>query len=80
MPDSPIGSHKSPDTSPLTLEQLSDRELETILSIERQLQMQQPKNSKDAINEKPYLASVQVRSPNVLLLQGEILFGARMST
>ena len=70
MPDSPIGSHKSLDTSPLTLEQLSDHEIETILLIERQLQMQQPKNLKDAINKKPYLASVQVRSPNVLLLDG----------
>ena len=70
MPDSPNGSHKSLDTSPLTLEQLSDHELAIVLLIERQLQMQQPRDSKDATNEKPYLASVQVRSPNVLLLHG----------
>ena len=68
--DSPTGSHKSLDTSPLTLEQLSDHEIATILLIERQLQMQQPRNSKEEESEKPYLASVQVRSPNVLLLDG----------
>ena len=38
--------------------------------IERQLQMRQPRESKDAAKEKPYLASVQVRSPNALLLDG----------
>ena len=70
MPDSQNGSHKSVDTSPLTLEQLSDHELEIILTIERQLQMRQPRDSKDAAKEKPYLASVQVRSPNALLLDG----------
>ena len=70
MPDSPNDSHKSLDTSPLTLEQLSDHELAIILSIERQLQMRQPRDSKDAAKEKPYLASVQVRSPNALLLDG----------
>ena len=70
MPDSPNGSRKSLDTSPLTLEQLSDHELAIILKIEQQLQMRQPRDSKDATNEKPYLASVQVRSPNVLLLHG----------
>lgn len=70
MSDSPIGSHKSLDTSPLTLEQLSEHEIATILTIERQLQMQEPRNSKDKKSEKPYLASVQARSPNVLLLDG----------
>ena len=70
MPDSQNGFPKSLDTSPLTLEQLSDHELEIILSIERQLQMRQPRDSKDAAYEKPYLASVQVRSPNALLLDG----------
>ena len=70
MSDSPNDSHKSLDTSPLTLEQLSDHELEIISSIERQLQMRQPRDSKDAAKEKPYLASVHVRSPNALLLDG----------
>ena len=70
MSDSPNDSRKSSDTSPLTLEQLSDHELAIILKIEQQLQMRQPRDSKDAANEKPYLASVQVRSPNALLLDG----------
>ena len=70
MSDSPNDSHKSLDTSPLTLEQLSDHELAIILKIEQQLQMRQPRDSKDAAKEKPYLASVHVRSPNALLLDG----------
>ena len=70
MSDSPNDSHKSSDTSPLTLEQLSDHELAIILKIEQQLQMRQPRDSKDAAKEKPYLASVQERSPNALLLDG----------
>ena len=70
MPDSPNGSHKSLDTSPLTLEQLSDQELAIILSIEHQLRTKQTGASDEGKTEKPYLAPVQVRSPNVLLLDG----------
>ena len=71
MPDSQNGFPKSLDTSPLTLEQLSDHELAIILSIERQLRMKQTDASNEGKTEKPYLAPVQVRSPNVLLLDGE---------
>ena len=71
MPDSQNGSPKSMDTSPLTLEQLSDDELEIILSIEHQLRTKQTGASDEGKTKKTYLAPVQVRSPNVLLLDGE---------
>ena len=71
MPDSQNGFPKSLDTSPLTLEQLSDHELAIILLIERQLRTKQTDASDDGKTEKTYLAPVQVRSPNVLLLDGE---------
>ena len=61
---------ESLDTSPLTLEKLSDHELSVILSIEHQLEMKRHSVSKPGISKKPYLAPVQVRSPNVLLLDG----------
>ena len=73
MSDTLNGSHESIDTSPLTLEQLSDHELATILSIEHQLKIMQAGASKDARNTnnaKLYLAPVQVRRPQVLLLDG----------
>ena len=70
VPDSQNGFPKSLDTSPLTLEQLSDRELAIILSIEHQLRTKQKGASDEGKTEKPYLAPVQVRSPNVLLLDG----------
>ena len=70
MPDIQNGSHKSIDTSPLTLEQLSDQELAIILSIERQLEIKQAGASNQHKDAKPYLAPVQVRHPQVLLLDG----------
>ena len=70
MPDFHNGFPKSLDTSPLTLEQLSDHELKIILSIEHQLRTQQTSAYEPDKPEKPYLAPVQVRSPNVLLLDG----------
>ena len=73
MSDNPNGSRESIDTSPLTLDQLSDQELEIILSIEHQLEIMRAgaaKGAKNAKNAKPYLASVQVRRPQVLLLDG----------
>ena len=73
MSDTLNGSHESIDTSPLTLDQLSDKELEIILSIEHQLEIMRAgaaKEAKNAKNAKPYLASVQVRRPQVLLLDG----------
>ena len=74
MSDTQNGSHESIDTSPLTLEQLSDLELAIILSIEHQLKIMHAGASKDARNAKKaklYLAPVQVRRPQVLLLDGE---------
>ena len=65
--------HDSIDTSPLTLGQLSDHEFATILSIEHQLMTMQAGASEDARNAKEaksYLAPVQVRRPQVLLLDG----------
>ena len=79
MSDTQNGSHESIDTSPLTLGQLSDHELAIILSIEHQLDVMQagaakdakdPKDPKDPKDAKPYLAPVQVRRPQVLLLDG----------
>ena len=73
MSDTQDGSHESIDTSPLTLGQLSDHELATILSIEHQLKIMQAGASEDARNAKKaklYLAPVQVRHPQVLLLDG----------
>ena len=70
MSDTQNGSHESIDTSPLTLEQLSDAELTIILSIERQLKVRQATDSAGATDKKPYLAPVQVRRPQVLLLDG----------
>ena len=73
MSDNPNDSRESIDTSPLTLDQLSDQELEIILSIENQLEILRAgaaKEAKNAENLKPYLASVQVRRPQVLLLDG----------
>ena len=71
VPNSQNGFPKSLDTSPLTLEQLSDHELAIILTIERQLRTKQTGASDEGKTEKAYLAPVQVRSPNVLLLDGE---------
>ena len=76
MSDTQNGSHESIDTSPLTLGQLSDNELATILLIEHQLKTMQAGASKDAtnarnaMNAKLYLAPVQVRRPQVVLLDG----------
>ena len=70
MSDTRNDAHDSIDTSPLTLEQLSDDELITILSIEHQLTVRQTRDSANATNKKPYLAPVQVRRPQVLLLDG----------
>ena len=70
MSDTLHGFHESIDTSPLTLEQLSDDELIIILSIEHQLKVRQTRDSASATNKKPYLAPVQVRRPQVLLLDG----------
>ena len=73
MSDTLNGSHESIDTGPLTLDQLSDKELEIILLIEHQLEIMRAgasKEAKNAKNAKPYLASVQVRRPQVLLLDG----------
>ena len=70
MPNTPKILPESVDTSPLTLEKLSDHELSIILSIEHQLQMKRPAASNPGSSKKPYLAPVQVRSPNVLLLDG----------
>ena len=54
----------------LLWKKLSDHELSIILSIEHQLEMKRHSVSKPGISKKPYLAPVQVRSPNVLLLDG----------
>ena len=70
MSDTLHSFRESIDTSPLTLEQLSDDELITILSIEHQLTVRQTRDSANGTNEKPYLAPVQVRRPQVLLLDG----------
>ena len=73
MSDTQNDAHESIDTSPLTLGQLSDHELATILSIEHQLKIVQAGASEDARNAKNakwYLAPVQVRRPQVLLLDG----------
>ena len=70
MPDTPNGSHESIDTSPLTLDQLSEEELVTIVSIESQLKMKHGGGSMVPGNSKPYLAPVQERRPQVLLLDG----------
>ena len=73
MSDTQNGSHESIDTSPLTLRQLSDHELATILSIENQLEIMQAgafEDARNAKNAKLYLAPVQVRRPQVLLLDG----------
>ena len=64
------GFRRSLDSSPLILEQLSDHELTIILSIERELEVKRVDASKQGKTEKSYLASVQIRSPNVLLLDG----------
>ena len=70
MSDTPNGSHDSIDTSPLTLDQLSNDELYVIVSIEHQLGMKQSRASKGEEATKPYLAPIQVRRPRVLLLDG----------
>ena len=70
MSNSQNGSHESIDTSPLTPDQLSDHELSIILSIEAQLNLRQASASTAAKKEKPYLAPIQVRRPQVLLLDG----------
>ena len=73
MSDTQNGSHESIDTGPLTLEQLSPHELDTIVSIEDQLEMMRvgaAEDAKAAKAAKPYLAPVQVRRPQVLLLDG----------
>ena len=70
MSDTHNGSYESIDTSPLTLEQLSDDELTIILSMEHQLKVRQTPDSASATDKKPYLAPVQVRRPQVLLLDG----------
>ena len=70
MSDTRNDAHDSIDTSPLTLEQLSDDELTNILSIEHQLKVRQAPDRASAANKKPYLAPVQVRHPQVLLLDG----------
>lgn len=73
MSETQNSSHDSIDTSPLTLGQLADHELTTILSIERELKIMQAGASEDARNAKKaksYLAPVQVRRPQVLLLDG----------
>ena len=73
MSDTQNGSHESIDTSPLTLGQLSEHELATILSIEHQLTIMQAgasENARNAKKPKSYLAPVQVRRPQVLLLDG----------
>ena len=73
MSDTKNSYHDSIDTSPLTLDQLSGQELATILSIEHQLEIMRARaagNAKDAKDAKPYLAPVQVRRPQVLLLDG----------
>ena len=70
MSDTRNDAHDSIDTSPLTLEQLSDDELTIILSIEHQLKVRQASDSASATDKKPYLAPVQVRRPQVLLLDG----------
>ena len=73
MSNTQNGPHETIDTSPLTLRQLSDHELATILSIEHQLEIMQAGGSEDARNAKNaklYLAPVQVRRPQVLLLDG----------
>lgn len=70
MSNNPKSVPESMDTSPLTLEKLSDHELSVILSIEHQLEMKRHSVSKPGISKKSYLAPVQVRSPNVLLLDG----------
>lgn len=61
---------ESLDSSPLTLEKLSDHELSIILSIEYQLEMKRHPISNPGGSKKSYLAPVQVRSPNVLFLDG----------
>ena len=70
MTDIQLNSSTSMDTSPLTPDQLSDNELKTILLIEHQLRIKQTENSEGTKSKKRYLAPVQVRSPNVLLLDG----------
>ena len=73
MSDTQYSSHESIDTSPLTLEQLSNHELATILLIEHQLTIMQTgasENARNAKKPKLYLAPVQVRCPQVLLLDG----------
>ena len=69
MSETQNGSRDSVDTGPLTLDQLSDHELTIILSIEHQLQYTRVLTRSDK-NAKPYLAPVQVRRPQVLLLDG----------
>ena len=70
MSETQSDSHDSIDTGPLTLDQLSEEELSTIVSIEYQLKMKHVGDSMVPGNSKPYLAPVQVRSPQVLLLDG----------
>ena len=75
MSDTQNGPHETIDTSPLTLRQLSDHELATILSIEHQLAIMQAgvcEDAGNAKNAKLYLAPVQVRRPQVLLLDGDV--------
>lgn len=62
------------DTSPLGPKQLSDKEINIIFEIERRLH--EAKNIDDRVSapecptREPYLASVQIRYPRVLLLDG----------
>ena len=70
MSDTKNGSHESIDTSPLRPDQLSDHELSIILSIEDRLKLQQASAPTAGKNQKPYLARIQVRRPQVLLLDG----------
>ena len=70
MSDTHNESHESIDTSPLRPDQLSDVELSTILSIEDQLINRPFADRTTTKNPKPYLAPIQVRHPQVLLLNG----------
>ena len=70
MPDTQNDSHESIDTSPLRPDQLSQHELSIIRSIEDQLRIRQAGASPADKSAKPYLASIQVRRPQVLLLDG----------
>lgn len=73
MADTQDLSQDGRDTSPLALKQLSDKELRIIFGIEHRLHEAKDidyRATPECSAREPYLASVQIRYPRVLLLDG----------